>query len=89
MRVRLGRIVERKEVFDTVLVGVGRLSKPLVELAPPAAGDDRYHAVVNQPIVFVLVQPSIQELAQEATALGAAEAVGIVDLVSARIALLR
>ncbi len=87
-RVCLRRVVEGEEVFHTILIRVGRLAKALVELAAPATGDQRYQSVKDGPIALVLVQPQIQEVAQESAALRAAEAVGVLDMPRTRIALL-
>jgi hypothetical protein len=85
-RVRLCRVVEGEQVFRTILIRVGRLSKPLIELAAPATGDKRNEPVKDGPVSLVLVQSQIQEVAQESTALRATKAVGVLDMPSARIA---
>jgi hypothetical protein len=81
--------VEGEQVLHTIFIRVGRLSKPLVELAAPATGDQRNEPVKNGPLPLVLVQSQIQEVAQESTALRSAKAVGVLDVPSARITLRR
>ena len=65
-----------------------RLSKALVELATPAAGDERNHPVIDEPVALVLVQSYIEEVAQKSAALRSTKAVGVLDMARTRIALL-
>ena len=46
-------------------------------------------AVEDHAVLFILIQPQVQEVAQEAPALRDAEAVGILDVARAGIALSR
>jgi hypothetical protein len=55
--------MEGEQVFHTVLIRVGRLAKPLVELAASATGDQRYQPVKDDAAPLVLVQPQIQKVA--------------------------
>jgi hypothetical protein len=53
-----------------------RLGEAVVEETEPPSGDVRHHGVEDDALRFVRVKAEIQEIAQEASALGDAETVG-------------
>ena len=57
----------------------GGLGEPLVELAPFSPGHVRDEPLEDRPAGFVQVQPLVQELAQETSALGDPEGIDFFD----------
>ena len=80
---------EGKEVADAVPRVQRRLAEAQVELAATRTGDVRDRAVEDQAPRLVLVETEMEQVAQEAPALGDAEDVGVVQPPRARVAALR
>ena len=59
----------------------------MVKLAMLATGNVRDQPIEDGTVLLILVQPQVQEVAQEPSALGNAEAVGILQVSNAGIAL--
>src|SRR6266581_6361909 len=87
LRVGLLHIAIGKQVVWAA-TGLARgLSKAVVKLAVLATGDVWDQPIKDGTVLLILVQPQVQEVAQKPSALGNTEAVNILQVASAGIAL--
>ena len=78
-RVGLRGVGEREHLRDDVAYVLGWLAEAQVELAAHPARHMGYDAVQRRTVLFILVDAGVDVLAEEASALGAAYGIGVVN----------
>ena len=79
-------VAEREEGADVVSERLRRLAKAQVELAAARPRDHDEDAVEHRPPLLVEVQPQVEEMPEEMSALGQADSEDGVDRAGARVA---
>src|SRR5215831_18368279 len=87
MRIGLRRVAVGKQAVRTAAGLARRLREAVVKLAVLATGNVGDEPIEDHAVLLILVQPEVQEVAEEAAALGHAKTVGILQVPSANIAL--